>query len=411
LTGTGDPREQASIADEVERRKQGPPSGPRRRRPRPGLMVARIFGVRIHVHASWLIIFALVVLYLLNVGSPDRGNDLSPGWNLLRAVVVALVFFGSVLVHELAHALVARRRGMTVNDITLFIFGGAANLEQEAPNARTEALVAGAGPLASVVLAAGFLAVSAALGGVASEPVTVVAGSAAWLARINLLLAVFNLIPGFPMDGGRLLRAAVWGVTHDFVRATRIATFIGRGFAYVLIGVGFVIAIQGRLIDGLWLAFIGWFLNQAAEASYRRVAVEKLVEGVRVRDVMDREVAVVNPNLTLDTLVDQHLLSGQATLYPVTMEGTLVGTIDLGQVRKIPRDDWTTTRVTDVMTRGDGIVTLTEPEPLWDAISRFDETGTPAIPVVDPETRRRLLGLVTRDSVFRALRARAELGA
>jgi Zn-dependent protease/predicted transcriptional regulator len=380
-------------------------------RRRPGLLVARIFGVRIHVHASWFIIFALVVAYLLNVGSPDRGNDLPDGLNLVRAVIVALVFFGSVLGHELAHALVARRYGLTVSDITLFIFGGAANLEQESPNARTEALIAGAGPVSSLVFSAGFFALAAVLREAPGELAGIVGGAAAWLARINLLLALFNLIPGFPMDGGRLLRAAVWGVTRDFVRATRIATLIGRGLAYVIIALGFVIAINGQLVDGLWLAFIGWFLNQAAEASYRRVAVEKLVEGVRVGDVMERDISVVNPNLTLDTLVDQHLLGGHSSLYPVTQDGLLVGTIDLGQIRRTPRADWTTTRVTDVMTRGEGLQTITEPEPLWEAITRFDQGGAPAIPVVDPETRRQLLGLLTRDSVFRALRARSQVRA
>ncbi|CAN5594192.1 site-2 protease family protein [soil metagenome] len=382
---------------------------PRRRQATAGsVSIGRLFGVRILVHVSWFIIFGLVVVSLSTVRVAPGQPPMTP----LIAIVVALLFFASVIVHEMAHALVARGRGMVVQEITLFIFGGAANFEQDAPDPRTEAMVAGAGPIASVVLGAAFFAGWALLSG--DPDLVQAAGVCLWLGASNLLLAAFNLVPGFPMDGGRLLRALVWSRTKDFVRATRIATLGGRGFAYLLIALGVYLALTaegrtGPLINGIWLAFIGWFLNGAAEAGYRRVTVEKLVEGISVEDVMDHEVPVVGPNLTLDTLVDQHLLSGQAALYPVTLDGDLVGTIDLGQVSRVPRGDWENTRVTDVMARGDGLVTLTMLEPLWRAVTRFEESGTPAIPVVDEETRRRLIGLVTRDGVFRALRARAQL--
>jgi Zn-dependent protease/predicted transcriptional regulator len=380
-----------------------------------GIGIGRILGVRILLHPSWFVIFALVVFSIVfSLTSPETtGNrQLSAGLAWLIGIVVALLFFSSVLVHELAHALVARRRGLQISEITLFIFGGAANLEQDAPNARTEALVAFAGPLASLILGGLFLAAFAVLprGVDATDVGGLLASMAYYLGGANVLLALFNLIPGFPMDGGRLLRALVWGVTGDFLRATRIATLAGRAVAYGMIAVGFYIALNGSVVEGVWLAFIGWFLNQAAEASYRRVAIEKLVEGIKVQDVMDRDVRVVNPNLTLDTLVDQHLLTGQASLYPVTLDGDmLMGTVEISQVSRVPRADWPNTRVTDIMTRGDAIVTVTEPEALWDAVNRFEETALPAIPVVDVETRRHLLGLVTRDGVFRALRNRAQL--
>lgn len=380
-----------------------------------GIAVGRLFGVRILLHPSWFIIFALVVVSVAflftNAQSASRQEWTTPiAW--FAGVVFAVLFFSSVLIHELAHALVARRRGLEVSEIVLFIFGGAANLEQDAPNARTEGLVAIAGPLASLVLGGLFLGAwlvlpqpqnGADLMGVPSDLAPIIGGS-------NVILAVFNLIPGFPMDGGRILRAIVWGISGDFLRATRVATLVGRLIAYGMIAVGFFIAITGDVVYGVWLAFIGWFLNQAAEASYRRVAVEKLVEGIRVRDVMDRDVPVIGPNLTLDTLVDQHLLTGQASMYPVTMDGDmLMGTVEIGQVSKIPRPDWPNTRVTDIMTRGEAMVTMIEPDALWDAVTRFEETALPAIPVVDEETRRRLIGLVTRDGVFRALRNRAQL--
>ncbi len=387
----------------------------RMRRSGTGIGIGRVLGVRIVLHPSWFVIFALVVLSIVSsVTNPANTGTRQVGAGLawVIGIVVALLFFTSVLIHELAHALVARRRGLEITEITLFIFGGAANLEQDAPNARTEALVAAAGPVSSLILGGFFLAAFAVLprGVDATDVGGLFASMAFYLGGANVLLALFNLIPGFPMDGGRLLRALVWGVTGDFLRATRIATLIGRTVAYGMIAIGFFIAINGSVVEGVWLAFIGWFLNQAAEASYRRVAIEKLIEGIRVQDVMDRDVRVVNPNLTLDTLVDQHLLTGQASLYPVTLDGDmLMGTVEIAQVSRIAREDWPNTRVTDIMTRGDAIVTMTEAEALWDAVTRFEESTLPAIAVVDVETRRRLLGLVTRDGVFRALRNRAQL--
>ena len=374
--------------------------------------IGQILGVRILVHVSWFIIFGLFLVFvqfLLNSPGSPIAFRLSAPVRWIVAALVAALFFGSVIVHELAHALVARRLGMKVSEITLFIFGGAANLEQDAPNARSEAMVALAGPLSSLALAGGFFVLGAAAARADSEVIQGVAGLGLLLGGSNLLLALFNIIPGFPLDGGRVLRAVVWGVTKDFVRATRIATLIGRGFAYLLIAYGFYQVLEGDAINGLWMAFIGWFLNQAAETSYRRVAVEKLVEGISVEDVMEKDFATIGPNLTLDTLVDQHLLSGRASFYPVTMEGDLVGTIEIGQVSKVPRAEWPGTRVTDVMSRGERLVTLTAPQPLWDAVSRFEESGATAIPVVDSESGRRLLGVLTRDGVFRALRARAQL--
>jgi Zn-dependent protease len=376
-----------------------------------GFTVGRLFGVEIRLHVTWFLVFVLVVLSVPSVSLTGEA-ELSAVARLTVAGVVALLFFASVVAHELAHALVAKRRGIQVKEITLFIFGGAAKLEQESPNPRTEALVAAAGPLTTVVIALLFGGVWAALRDSDAEIVQIVAQSALWLGSINLLLAVFNLIPGFPMDGGRVLRALLWAGTKNFVRATRIATLVGRAFAYLLIGIGVVIALRtGDFIGGLWLSFIGWFLSNAAETSYRRVALEKLIEGVRVHDVMERNVAQVSPNLTLDTLVDQHLLSGQAMFYPVVLDDVLVGTVDIGQVSRIPRANWPLTRVTDVMTRGPAMVTVSEPDSLWQAVTRFEETGTPAIPVVDASDPRRLLGLLTRDGVFRALRARAQLRA
>jgi len=231
------------------------------------------------------------------------------------------------------------------------------------------------------------------------------------LGAINVLLAGFNLIPGFPMDGGRLLRAIIWARTHDFLRATRLATLVGRAFAYLLIAAGVIIAIRGGdgIVFGVWTALIGWFLHQASEQSYRRVELAHIVEGVAVSDVMDREYSVVSPNLTLDTFVDQHLLGSSGTsLYPVMVDGALVGTIELRQIRRIPRAKWLTTRVSDVMSRWEALWTLTEPQPAMDAVGHFQESDAQGIAVVDSQDGQRLAGVVTRDGLVRALRLRHE---
>lgn len=371
--------------------------------------LGRLLGVEVRIHPSWIFVFALVVLQLALVGPPGGGQPLSAPLRLGLAVVVALLFFASVLFHELAHAIVARRRGIRVEQVTLFIFGGAAKLEQEAPDPRTEALIALAGPLTNLVLVPIFF-VPWLLGHEAtSELVRAAAALSFWLAISNLILGLFNLVPGFPMDGGRLLRALLWARSGDFVRATQAAARVGRTFAVLLVGLGFVVAIGEDLVIGVWLAFIGWFLSQAADSGYRRVAVEQLLGGLHVADAMVRDYAVVGPNLTLDTLAQQSALGGEA-FYPVVHDGALTGAIDLRAVQRVPRDRWPTTRVTDVMRRGPALVTVTEADSLWEAVHRFDETRSEGLPVVDAQDRRRLVGLLTRESVFRTLRLqRADL--
>ncbi|HEX5451615.1 MAG TPA: site-2 protease family protein [Candidatus Limnocylindrales bacterium] len=369
--------------------------------------LGRILGIEVRLHPSWFIIFALVVIQLGVV--PGAEDVLSGPAQWVLAIAVGLLFFGSVVVHELAHALVARRFGLGVDRITLFIFGGAANLEQESPTARIEALVAVAGPAANLVLAALFGLPWLVLRD-APDPAGQLAGAVGfYLAASNLLLGLFNLVPGFPMDGGRLLRAAVWAVNRDFVRATRVAALVGRGFAWLLIGVGFLIAIQADVVVGVWLAFIGWFLNQAAETGSKRVEVERAAEGVAVGDVMDRSWPTVPAGLTLDTFVDQVALAQGPGFYVVTQGDELVGTLDVSQVHRVPRGQWAERRIGDVMSRGDQIVTVLAGDSLWNALLRFEESGHAGIAVVDPLSPRRLVGVLTRDGVFRALRARSAL--
>lgn len=378
---------------------------------RGGMKLFSVAGVRVMVHPSWFVIFALVVATLASVGGEEVGGNLNTASRWIVAFLVAILFFGSVLVHELSHALVARRFGINVPQISLFIFGGVASLDEEAPSARAEGLIAVAGPLASGLLGAGFFGIAYVARGVDSPMADVVFWTCNWLGLSNVALAVFNLIPGFPMDGGRILRAILWAVTRDFMRATRIASVFGRVVGQIIIIGGIFWSLQGDPIDGIWLVLIGWFLSRAAATSYKQAALERLVEGINVGDVMDANVPVVNPTLTLDTLADQHLMAGQSGFYAITNGDQLIGTIDVDQIRRVPRGQWTTTRVGEVMRQGDDIVTLTQPQPIMDAVNRFEQSGAQAFPVVAVDDARHLLGMITREALLVALQKRAKVQA
>ena len=372
-------------------------------------MTFELLGFRFRLQATWILVLALIVLSLAALGGGVDPAQPDDPLRWILGVGVAALFFISVLLHELAHAFAARRQGVEVGEITLLVFGGNPRLGREAAGPRAEAVTALAGPLASLLLGGALLG-----GWLLTRETAGVAGlllsSLLWWAGMsNVLLGSLNLVPAFPFDGLRLLRALLWRLSGDFLRATRLATYVARAAAYGLIALGLALALGDELIIGIWLALIGWLLGQAAEGAYRRVEFSTLIEDMLVRDVMEAQVAVVGPNLTIDTLVQQHQLGGRDSLYPVTMDGLLVGTVDMAQIRGVPRAAWPTTRVTDVMKRGERMSTLTEELTLPDAVRRLEETGAPALPVVAEDDGRRLLGMITRESLRRAIRQRAAL--
>ncbi|MDP9250387.1 MAG: site-2 protease family protein, partial [Chloroflexota bacterium] len=253
--------------------------------------IGRIFGIQIGVHASWFVIF-FIFTYLFAAGElPATYSDWQPALYWVVGALISLLFFASVLAHELSHALVARRFGLRVRDITLFIFGGAASLEDEAKRPRDEAIMAGAGPITSLLLGA----LLGGIGVVAPQPqLRAIAG---WLGYINISLGLFNLIPGFPMDGGRILRAILWKVRGDRYAATRNAATVGRAFGYLLIAGGVYLILQGsNPFNGIWLALIGWFLSNAAESAVAQVSVEHALKGIKVSEVMESDPPSVTPN-------------------------------------------------------------------------------------------------------------------
>ncbi|HUG47229.1 MAG TPA: site-2 protease family protein [Candidatus Limnocylindria bacterium] len=373
-------------------------------------MTLRLLGLRVRVSATWVLVLALIVFSLAAIG----GSEAEPSSDALRWAMglgVAVFFFLSVLFHEIVHTLVARRLGVEVREIVLLVVGGTAHLGRETDDPRRELLIALAGPLASLALGGLLLGVFLGAGEPPGTAGLLLSNLVWWVALSNLLLGGLNLLPAFPLDGLRMLRAILWRLSGDFVRATRQATWVARILAYGLIGLGLALALSDELIMGIWLAVIGWLLGQAAEGAYRRVEFGLVVEGMLVRDVMERDPPVVGPNLTLDTLVEQHLLGGRSSVYPVTLEGELVGTVEMAHVKGVPRAEWPNKRVTDVMLRGDRLSTLTELLSLLDALRRLDESGAAGLPVVADDDRRLLLGMVTREGLSRAIRQRAALQA
>jgi Zn-dependent protease len=371
----------------------------------PGWKIGRLAGIELAIHPSWLVIAFLVTYSLAEFQLPAQSAGWSTSAYWLVAVATALLFFGSVLAHELSHALVAQRLGLKVEGITLFIFGGATSIDEDSRTPREEALIAVAGPAASIAIGLALLGANLLV----NQPQA--AALLGWLGFINILLGLFNLIPGFPMDGGRVLRAILWRLRGDRLVATRNAALVGRVFAYLLIGFGVFLALRpGGIFSGIWLALIGWFLSNAAEATAAQAGVERSLKGVRVRDAMDLEPATVSPNLPVADLVQERLLRGEDRSFLVRHDdGGLAGLVTLGDVRRLPRDQWPGARVTDIMTRHADLATIGPDAPLADALRLIQSREIGQLPVVEDEVRQPV-GLVTRHGILRLIEARMKLG-
>jgi Zn-dependent protease/CBS domain-containing protein len=370
-----------------------------------GWRIGRLAGIDLAIHPSWLVIAFLITYSLAESQFPRQ----FPGWPdaqyWLVAGATAVLFFASVLAHELSHALVARRMGLKVEGITLFIFGGATTIDADSRTPREEALIALAGPATSLVLGAAFIAADLAI----TQPQ--LGALIGWLGVVNLVLGAFNLIPGFPMDGGRVLRALLWRFRGDRLAATRNAALVGRTFAYVLIGLGVFLALQpGGLFGGIWLALIGWFLSTAAEATVAQAGVEHSLRGVRVRDAMDPGPPAVSPNEPVADLVQERLLRGEDRAFLVRHDdGGLAGLVTLSDVRRLPREQWPEARVTDIMTRHADLATIEPDAQLSDALRLIQEREVAQLPVVENDGRT-TVGMVTRRGILRLIDARMKLG-
>jgi Zn-dependent protease/CBS domain-containing protein len=358
---------------------------------------ARIAGIEVRVDSSWAVI-ALLVTYSMYLRFSFLYKELSTGAAVGIALLAAVLFFGSVLVHELAHALVARARGIQVQDITLFLFGGATRARLESHGPGDEFLIAVVGPIASLLAAALFWAVNVFARGSLPGPLTGMFGYLAW---VNLLLAAFNLVPGFPLDGGRLLRSLVWRTTGSFRRATRIASLAGQAVGWLLIAGGVAFLLDGNLAGGIWFAFIGWFLAQAARASYQELQVRHLLHGVQAQDVMVRGLVRIPPDLTLQDAVDHYFMRYDHSAFPVDEYGRTIGLLTLRQVRRVPSDQWPGSRVRDHMVPLSGQVTVPPDAPVDQVMAKLED-GEPGRVIVAEDGE--VAGIITSSDLTRWLR-------
>ena len=364
------------------------------------ISLGRIGGVEVRVNWSWLVVLALIVWTLADGVFPSQNPRLSRDTHLAMAVVAALLFFASILLHELGHAWAARREGLEVDGITLWLFGGVSQFKGGFPSAGAEFRIAIAGPLVSLVLGVVFVLI--AIAGLPSA----VDGVAAWLGYVNLALLVFNLIPALPLDGGRVLRAALWQSKGDLGWATRVGTDIGRVFGYLFIGLGVAMFIFQGSFSGAWLAFIGWFLLQAATAEARYIATEAALHGLRVRDLMVRDPVTVDGDLTVGQFMDEVARSRRFTTYPVVDGGRAIGLLAFGSVAALPRSEWDSRRVREAMLPLERVPLLTEDETAIDALTALSSPTSNRGLVVE---NGHLAGLLSITDLTRALELRRSL--
>jgi Zn-dependent protease/CBS domain-containing protein len=360
-----------------------------------------IGGIEVSVHISWLVIFALVTWSLASSYFPAFLPRSDPLERWLLGAIAAVLLFASVLIHELAHSFVAQARGLEARSITLFIFGGVSSLSGDPKHPSTEFLVAVVGPLTSFVLAG-----IAYLVAVTAPQASAVQAIASYLALINGLLGLFNLIPGFPLDGGRVLRAIIWQATGNARRATELATAVGRLVAWGFMLWGFWRVLNDDVFGGIWIAAIGWFLLNAASASLEQAVAEQRLRRLRVGDIIRPDPTAVPPNIAVAELVERYMLPGARRSLPVVDGDRVVGIVTLSDVRNVAPEDRPTTLVGSIMGGRNGLATVAPNMPLRDAIEALGSGDYEQVPVVDDG---RLVGLLTRADVVRQIQLREAL--
>jgi len=365
--------------------------------------IGRLFGINICIDSSWVLIFFLVTWTLAAGFFPLS----YPQWSMLQywymGIVTSLLFFGSVLIHELSHSLVARAQGERVQRITLHLFGGAAQIAEEPKTAASELTMSLAGPLASFALAAIFALLRVAFRGSAEQ----FEGMFRYLATINLGLAIFNLVPGFPLDGGRVLRSVVWMATNDLRLATRVASWVGQTVAFLMVVSGVLLLFTGNLLNGVWIMLIGWFLRNAAISSYRQILIRDAMAEVLASQLMHRDFISVPPEMSIQKLLDDYVIAYSQHAYPVTEDSTLIGIISPLDIRKVPRDLWSVTPVQQVMTPRAELHVVAPSDDGNTILARMAAKDVHQLPVVEGT---HLVGMIARNDLVRYMQWQTELG-
>ena len=367
-----------------------------------GIRIGQIIGIPIELNVSWFLIFGLLTWSLATGLLPQEYPELSGTWHWLLGAVTSFLFFGSVLAHELGHSVLALRNNVPVRKITLFIFGGLAQIEKEPPTPGAEFRIAIAGPLTSLGLAAIFGSLW-----LMDQAIPYLAAPSIWLARINLILAIFNMIPGFPLDGGRVLRAVIWQWSGSYSQATRIAASVGQLAAFGFIGFGLIEMFLGRFIDGLWLVLIGTFLNNAASSSATISKLQEALQGVTVSDLISRNTSTVYGLTTLQRLVDEHMLSRGQPYVLVGEGGDLRGVLTLQDITTLPARKWPFTTAAEAMSPVSQLVSIPSQKELWQTLQFMERKGISKVAV---EENGETIGVLTQEQIQQYLQMRSRLG-
>jgi Zn-dependent protease/predicted transcriptional regulator len=371
------------------------------------IRLGKLFGIEIGLHYSWFVIALLITMSLV---SQFQESHAEWGSNVIWAlsVLTALFFFVTLLAHEMSHALVARARGLTTKAITLFALGGVAQIEKEPEDAKTEFLVGIVGPLSSAIIGLVSLGIAWATGWpIGAAPDTPLRAMLVWLGYINLSLAAFNMIPGFPLDGGRILRSILWLTSRDAVRATQRAAAVGKVIALLFIALGIFRYFGGAGFGGLWIAFIGWFLLQAATASASSVALTAGLKGVRVSDVMTADCITLDGNMNVEQFVENYLLRSGRRCFVVQQNSEVAGLVTSHEIKALERPRWPYTTLSDIMRPLDQLHTVTPTTPVMEALETMGRDDVNQLPVV---SGNHLDGIITRANVLHFLQTRAAPG-
>ena len=359
--------------------------------------VATIMGIPMRVHFSWLIVFGLITWSLSSRYFPIAAPDLPIASYWVKGVLAALLLFASVAFHELAHSYVAQKYKLTIESITLFIFGGVAQMKGEPPHPKAEFWIAIAGPLSSFFLSAFFYILMMNTAG-GSKPLF------AYLAQINFIIGVFNLIPGFPMDGGRVLRSVIWRRKRDYFYATQKASSMGRMIALFFIFFGLFSIFTGGP-GGLWLMLIGWFLYSAAQASYQQSTLQETLSGIKVKDIMVTDLKTLSPSITIDKAVDEYFLRYGYGGFPVIDDGKFLGIVTLKEVKNIPREDWGRVKASDILVPHDKKWEVSIDDDVIKALELMIKEDKGRVVVTEKD---RIIGLITRNGIARYVQIRGK---
>jgi Zn-dependent protease/CBS domain-containing protein len=374
---------------------------------RSGIPIGRAFGIDLRLHYSWFIIFGLVTWALTASYYPTAYPSWSLGTRIAAGLITSLLFFGSVLAHELMHSIVSQRQGIPVQAITLFIFGGVSQITREPKNPQDEFRMAIAGPLTSLVIGGVLFGVYFGIRNTNTQTVQFITAIVYWLGYINLVLGIFNLIPGFPLDGGRVFRSVLWWRSHNLKSATRIASYIGRGVGFLFIFGGIWYIFAGYWFNGIWLALIGWFLESAAGGSYRQLLLQEMLSGHVASEVMSRDCVFIPPETTIDKLVHENILASGRRCFPVASDSKVMGMMTLHNVRAVPRERWTTETVREAMTPLDKLHWVGPQEELSSVFRLLTENDINQVPVIQD---KQVVGMVTRENLLNFVNIRNGLG-